>query len=128
RTAGPGEVPDLTADVGTGTAPITIRQAGRDDEWAAGVPEAIGTMEHIASWRRVRELRNPVTALVDPVAVELVPAAPGVDLAPATGAAMRPDGDDVYRLAYRRNGTDWVAPEIFIRLHNTTGRELWCLL
>lgn len=128
RPARPDELADLTAEIAAASTRITIRQADRADEHAVDRDRAVAVMEHIARWRTVQDLRNPVSALDDPVTIEIVPALPGVVRAPATGGALSPDCEDVYRLAYRWEETGWVAPEIFIRLHNRSAGELECLL
>ena len=78
--------------------------------------------EHIARWRRVRELTNPASAVAG-VRLEIVSALPG-----ERGAPLRPGADGLLRLRYRRENGGWVAPTVFVRLHNTTGRALYCVL
>ena len=90
-----------------------------------GIARSVRDLEHIARWTQVRNLANPASALADAVRIEVLPA-------PQNGA--RPPRDQVpppsrhLEFAYVRNGTEWVAPSIFVRLHNTTGTRLFCVL
>jgi hypothetical protein len=95
----------------------------------AGSPhEVVAALEHIARWRLMLRLDNPVTSLHDPVRVEVVRPEPGQQLAPKTGGALPVGDDGVYHLNYRRTPGGWEAPEIFLRLHNTSDRMLYCVL
>ena len=131
RVAAPGEheVPDLrVSEPGPGRA----RLHGVDGSvLAPDIAEAdpvrrarrtVRAGEHIARWRRVRELANPASAVAG-VRLEIVSALPGERPAP-----LRPGADGLLRLCYRRENGGWVAPTVFVRLHNTTGRALYCVL
>jgi hypothetical protein len=47
---------------------------------------------------------------------------------PRDGPGIRPDAGGEIRLRYRRAGGRLVPPRIFVRLHNTGPRPLWCVL
>jgi len=89
---------------------------------------AVSALEHIARWRLIRRLENPVTALADPVHIELVEARPGVALIPDEGRVLTPDESGEYVLSYRPTADGWAAPEVFIRLRNTGPVPLFCVL
>ncbi|MFI1708617.1 caspase family protein [Streptomyces griseoruber] len=85
-------------------------------------------LEHIARWRRIKELHNPVSALPGAVAVEVVAAAGGEAVDARTRPPLRPGPDGAVRLGYRWTRRGWQEPEIFVRLRNTTDRQLYCVL
>jgi hypothetical protein len=128
----PAEVPDLRVVVEPpGVARIVEHGAPLGPAFAdldgAGARRCVAALEHIARWRQVRDLANPVTRLTGAVRVEIVAAPDGVARAPETGPVLRPD-DGVHRLRYRRGPDGWEPPHVFIRLRNTTGRRLFCVL
>lgn len=92
-----------------------------------GTATAVGVLEHIARWRLVRSLTNPVSGLAGAVSVELVPAegnqTPGWE-----PAMLIPDSGGAIALNYRWFDRRWVPPRLHIRLHNTTARRLYCAL
>ncbi|HEU4348780.1 MAG TPA: caspase family protein [Actinoplanes sp.] len=128
RTTGPGEAADLAVTARPGLIRITDATGEQLGSDLPDVASAVGALEHLARWRQIRDLRNPLTGLRNTVRIEIVPAAPGVSRAPETAGAMPRDADDAYRLSYRRGPAGWEAPEIFIRLHNTGSEELYCVL
>lgn len=85
-------------------------------------------LEHIARWRQIKALDNPLSGLANAVTIEVVPAAPGQAVDPRDGAALRTQADGSLALGYRWVGNRWAAPEVFVRLRNNTGRELYCVL
>jgi hypothetical protein len=98
----------------------------RDGLAADGV---VADLEHVARWRQVKNLRNPVSRLHDAVSVEIVEPLPGERHAPRDRAAVRPDEDGALRLAYHREDGEWVPPERFIRLRNNApDRSLFCVV
>lgn len=130
RVAAETSVPDLR---------VTIRPHGLiavDDHHGARVAElsfpdtheVLSALEHIARWRLLLRLENPAPSLKRPVRMEIVRPEPGQTLAPKTGGVIPAGDDGVHRLLYRRTNDGWEAPEIFIRLHNTTSQALYCVL
>jgi hypothetical protein len=112
----------------------TVRVADRDRVRLYDVPpgmdgpRTVGALEHIARWRQVKNLGNPVSRLRDTVSIEIVEPLPHERVAPRDRAAVRPDADGAIRLAYHRQDGGWVAPTRFIRLRNTAPRPLYCVL
>jgi hypothetical protein len=128
RPAAVDEHADLTVEVAAGSLWITD---GTGERLADGPPDIRGTvdtLEHLARWRQIRDLGNPLSGLKNPIDIEIVPAVPGVTEAPKTGGALRPEDDGAYHLRYEGDGSGWAAPEIFVRLHNTGSAELYCVL
>ena len=128
RPARAGETADLGARLGASGVEITDR---RGDHLAAGPPDApaaVAALEHLARWQQIRGLGNTLTGLRDPVLIDLVAAGPGVERSPETGPALSLSADGAYHLAYERTPDGWRPPEIFIRLHNTSDVELYCVL
>jgi hypothetical protein len=94
---------------------------------AAG--KVVADLEHITRWRRIKALENPKSTLAGAVHIELVEAVPGED--PDRAARRRPlaaDDTGAIALEYTRAGGDWIPPEVFVRLRNTSGRQLYCVL
>jgi Caspase domain len=85
-------------------------------------------LEHIARWRQIKALDNPLSGLANAVTIEVVPAAPGQVVDPRDGAALRTRADGSLALGYRWVGNRWAEPEVFVRLRNNTDRELYCVL
>ena len=89
-----------------------------------GIVSTVRDLEHIARWMQVRNLANPASALEGAVVVEVLPAPPGGarpprDHGPSTGSL---------EFTYAATGIGWQPPAAYIRLHNTTGRRLFCVL
>jgi len=126
RAAGPGDTPGLHATLHNGR----VRIADHDDReiTTTDVSRAPAALAHLARWQQVRDLRNPVTGLSGAVRIEIVPAAADRRRAPEDGPATAPDRTGVHRLAYRWDGHQWQPPEVFIRLHNRSDRQLYCVL
>ncbi|MCX4473561.1 caspase family protein [Micromonospora sp. NBC_01655] len=93
-----------------------------------GARRAVRALEHIARWRQLRDLTNPVTGLAGAVAVEVVAARPGETIAPLTRPPVEADADGVVRLRYEPGPAGWVPPTVFVRLHNRSDRRLFCVL
>ncbi|GAA4951705.1 caspase family protein [Actinoplanes utahensis] len=128
-------VPDLRLDLpapgrarilGSDHLPVTGDLAAADDEAAATL--AIRGGEHIARWRHIRTLANPVSPLAGLIRLEIVAAHPGERIMPPDRPALQPDDDGLIRLAYRPGPGGPVAPEVFLRLHNTGDLPLYCAL
>ena len=85
-------------------------------------------LTHIARWRRVKNLQNPVSGLTGAVSLEIVEPWPHETVVPKGRAAVRPDPDGMIRLSYRWQHGEWVPPTRFMRLRNTTQRPLYCVL
>jgi len=142
--AGPGGTPspyvravpiDEDAALRVSTSGGEIRVTGFDgtaltgDLAACGTAGVVARLEHIARWRTVKALTSTSSALADAVRLEVVPVGPGVTTAPRTGGAIAPAGpDEVVLLEYERRAGDWLAPQVFLRLRNTSGRRLYCVL
>ncbi|MFG1917480.1 caspase domain-containing protein [Micromonospora sp. NPDC048898] len=93
-----------------------------------GARQTVHVLEHIARWRQIRELNNPVTGLAGAVTVEVVAARPGERIAPLDRPPVVADADGVLRLRYERGPGGWTPPTIFVRLHNRGDRMLFCVL
>ena len=139
RVAGPGGQPSPhirvveTADLPAAPLLLRVRATGSDlvevtsadHEPLApanrtdhdGLVRTVLDLEHIARWMQVRNLTNPSLALENAVRIEIVPAGAGRPLPPGN-----------LELAYTWTGREWKAPEVFIRLRNTTGKRLYCVL
>ena len=85
-------------------------------------------LEHIARWRRIKELHNPVSAMPNAVAVEVVAVRPGEAVDSGVRPPLRPGPDGSIRLDYRWGPDGWEEPEVFVRLRNTLDRQLYCVL
>jgi hypothetical protein len=89
-----------------------------------GIVSTVRDLEHIARWMQVRNLANPASALDGAVVVDVLPALPGAarppqDAGPSTGSL---------EFAYTATDTGWQPPAAYVRLHNTTGKRLFCVL
>ncbi|MGI5240306.1 caspase family protein [Dactylosporangium sp. CA-139066] len=101
----------------------------RDGLAPADARRIVAELEHIARWRQVRNLRNPASRLHNAVSLEIVEPLPGERNAPRDRAAVRPDDDGAFRLAYHLQDGEWTPPERFVRLrNNTANRSLYCVL
>jgi hypothetical protein len=87
--------------------------------------QTVTTLEHIARWRDVKALSNPRSALAGAVRIDVVTAFPGERTAPLGRPALPLGPDGVVRLAYHAPDRP---PTVFVRLHNTTDRPLYCVL
>jgi hypothetical protein len=90
-----------------------------------GVRRTIRDLEHIARWTQVRNLANPSPALRDAVRLEFLPVRPD-GTRPAQDARPLPRGNLEFQ--YTWTGSEWRPPAVHIRLRNTTGRKLYCVL
>lgn len=130
----PHHLPELTVcEDQTGTVQILDQSRRRlapgrrliDPGDAARV---VADLEHIARWRQVKALANPLSRLANGVRVEVVQWRSGERTAPLDRPALRTDDDGVLRLSYQRGPGGWSPPTVFIRAHNRTGRRLYCVL
>jgi len=128
----PGVVRVLGTD-GSILIPDATRVSGPE-----GAAAVVADLEHIARWRQIRALSNPLSRLSDPhaaaaeaVSIDLFAARPG-ETADAVGdrLPLRTDENGSYTLEYSSSSgpAGWTAPEVFIRLHNNTGKQLYCVL
>lgn len=140
RLVGPGESADglrlrITAPHIDGRPVLAIMRG--DGSQAA--PPVIGhdghsarraalQVEHIARWTMIKDAHGSASSVDGLIRVDVVPAAPHEALAPRTRSAMEPNEAGEIELAYVRTPDGWRAPEVFIRLHNESGRRLWCVL
>jgi len=137
RSAGPGAGPsphvrdvepgsaDLRAEIdASGTVRLADRQGRRLAEVRA--EKAVGALEHIARWTLLSTLANPRSGLTGSVRIEVVEAAALAP--PRTGGSVLAPADGELTLSYVRDGPGWRPPEVFIRLHNTSPRRLFCVL
>jgi hypothetical protein len=97
-------------------------EAGVADE--RGAERLVADLEHVARWRRIKALENPSSRLAGEVRIELIAA----DSAAVAPRVLRTDDSGCVELEYRRHGSEWVAPEVFITLRNTGNRQLYCVL
>jgi hypothetical protein len=89
---------------------------------------AFAVAEHLACWRRIRALENPASELAGTIGFELLRAPAGTRRDPGDGVPLRPGPDGAIALDYTWNGAGWEAPRVFLRLRNTGGRRLYCVL
>ncbi|MGC5052863.1 caspase family protein [Micromonospora sp. DT48] len=129
-----GSVPELRLHVPRrGVAVVLDRHGTRltgelTDVDRDGARQTVQVLEHIARWRQIRELNNPVTDLAGAVTVEVVAAWPGEDRTPLDRPPLDTDADGVVRLRYERAAGGWTPPTVFVRLHNRANRRLFCVL
>lgn len=131
----PTELPDLLL---TAPSPGTVRVSDpsgvpylRDVSGVSRRSDAVrlvADLEHIARWRQVKALQNPASRLTNAVRIEVVPMVDGESAAPPGRVAMRPNSAGAIVLNYRRTAGRWIAPEVFVRLHNATDRPLYGVL
>jgi hypothetical protein len=95
---------------------------------SGGARRVARALEHIARWRQLRDLANPVTGLAGAVTVEVVAARPGETVAPLDRPPVEADDDGVIRLRYGQGPAGWAPPTVFVRLHNRSDRRLFCVL
>ncbi|WP_030434616.1 caspase family protein [Actinoplanes subtropicus] len=127
RDVEPGSPADLRADVDpSGMVGIDDDRGRRRCEVRA--EEAVGALEHIARWTLLSTLVNPRSELAGAVRIEVLEAPADLALAPRTGGSvLEPTGGEL-TLSYLRDGSGRRPPEVFLRLHNTSDRELFCVL
>ncbi|MFF7971570.1 caspase family protein [Streptomyces sp. NPDC007905] len=127
-------LPDVRVHV---PRPATVRITTADgspivpDARCATADEAarvVMDLEHIARWRRIKELHNPVSTLPGAVAVEIVAVGEGEAVDSGVRPPLRPGPDGAVHLDYRWGPNGWEEPEVFVRLRNTTDRQLYCVL
>jgi hypothetical protein len=128
---------ELEIVIGPGTARIT--SAGRQDDPQPLVPDrpvttldeaksVVSDLEHIARWRQIKVLDNGCSGLRNAVWLELLATRPGELVAPAHGEALTAGEDGAVVLDYRWGESGAVAPQVFVKLHNDTDRDLYCAL
>ncbi|MFE6906700.1 caspase family protein [Streptomyces erythrochromogenes] len=106
-------------------SPAAPAVTGHDGDSARRVARQV---EHIGRWAMIKEAHESASSTDGLIRVEVVPAAPHEALAPRGRSGMVPNGAGEIELAYVRTADGWRAPEVFIRLHNDSGRRLWCVL
>lgn len=94
----------------------------------SGEVPIVTQLEHIARWRKIRELENPSSGLANLVQVHLLPPQVGETVIPKTRAGEQPGSAGVIKFEYTHDGRVWKPPSTFIRLDNTSGRKLYCVL
>jgi hypothetical protein len=110
--------------VATSADDVPLAAAVPADE--RGIACTVADLEHVARWLQVRNLENPGSRLRDAVRVEIVRFLPGEPTVPRHRAAEPPGS---VALEYTRDGSGaWTAPSMFVRLRNTTGQRLFCVL
>lgn len=102
-----------------GGALVTGARAVTDAASAAAV---IADVEHIARWRSVKALENPASRIAGAIRIEVI------DADPTGSGPLRTDETGCIALEYTWDGSQWVPPEVFIALRNTSGRQLYCVL
>lgn len=86
-------------------------------------------LDHVARWRRIKALDNPVTGLAGAVRIEVAHALPGETVDPRNRPALPTDATGSLTLRYQRDAAKgWLPPRVFVRLRNTTDRDLYCVL
>ncbi len=89
-----------------------------------GAAQAIARLEHIATWRRLHELRNPAARIGrDAVAMEVFQVSAKEQM---SGRAF-PPGREI-RVEYTRKGGRWRQPMVKVRLTNRSTERLYCAL
>jgi hypothetical protein len=133
--ADPDRIPEIRVAI---RKPDTVRILGSDG--SALVPDVphvsdrdaalrvVADLEHIARWRQIKALGNPRSALAGAIRLELVAARPGELAAPDDRPPLRVDDAGAVVLEYQASADGWTPPDVFVRLHNTTDRELYCVL
>ncbi|MEU8068937.1 MULTISPECIES: caspase family protein [unclassified Micromonospora] len=123
-------MPDLRVSTGGGRIRVLSFDGTplTDDLTRADVHTVVDRLEHLARWRTIRNLANPVSRLADAVKIEVVAAEPGEISAPRDRAPYKPGDDGAVLLTYARAGDRWAPPMVFIRLRNTSDRPLYCVL
>jgi hypothetical protein len=97
------------------------------DEGAATV---VRRLEHLARWHLIKRLDNPGSAIANTVTIEIVPAERSEAQPPRRGdrAPITTSNDGQIHLHYRKTGTTWEHPYVWIYLHNGSPRDLYCTL
>jgi hypothetical protein len=132
RVVAPGDEPGARLLLRARQADETLTVTSADHEPLApavgtgpgDVARTVHDLEHIARWMQVRNLTNPASTLEDAVQIEVVPA-PG-RTRPPRDARPLPAGN--LTVAYRWSAAGWEPPRVVVRLRNTTGRKLFCVL
>jgi hypothetical protein len=93
-----------------------------------GPAEAARALRHIARWRQVLNLENPVSGLDSDITLDVIEAFPGEREIPADRDPIPADETGSVRLRYRRGPTGWEPPTIFIRIRNTGNNDVYCAL
>ncbi|GIF08395.1 caspase family protein [Actinoplanes siamensis] len=106
RPAGLSETPELRVLRGG-------RIEGPDGEVIGGSGPVLRRLEHVARWRQIRDLENPLSRLAGAISMEII----------AGGREVVAEGGEI-NLWYDRGAP----PEITIRLRNRTQRRLYCVL
>ncbi|BCY15491.1 caspase family protein [Actinoplanes sp. L3-i22] len=104
RPAAPDEEPELRVVGGA-------RIVSPEGEVPAGPGTVPQRLEHVARWRQIRALANPLSRLAGAVALELRPGDPDAE-------PIEPEGG-VIHLA---------SDQVYIRMYNRTDRPLYCVL
>lgn len=94
------------------------------DETAADARIVVAQLEHIARWTHIKDLDNPASPLAELIRVEVVAAGPGDTLVAWERPALVPDENGAIRLHYVHGRP----PQVFVRLHNLSGRPLYAVL
>jgi Caspase domain len=134
RRNDPDQLADLTVATPPGKLP-TIRSAdgvaladGSAEPDPSGHLPIVVRLEHIARWRTIRGLANPLSRLAGLVQVELLVPRPGEHRTPDRRVGLRPGATGVVELEYKLDQYGWRPPSIFIRIDNKSDRRLYCVL
>jgi hypothetical protein len=84
---------------------------------AAAAEQVVADLEHIARWRAIKALENPSSHIAGAIHIELR----GAD-------HLDTDQTGCVALEYTWDGLQWVPPEVFVALRNTSDRTLYCVL
>jgi hypothetical protein len=121
RIAGRPVLRILRPDGGPATADV-------EGHGPVAVAQVVARAGHIARWTNLLQLENPVSGLTGAVRIEVLEALDGEQLVPRGRPPTAPSGEGEIRLAYRHLAGRWVPPRVFVQLHNTADRPLWCVL
>jgi len=126
------ELPELVVATRPGEAAI----AAPDGSWlggsrlspGSGVREVVDQLEHMAVWRRIRSLENPVSRLAHAVRLQIIEPRPGEQRTPVDREGLRAGESGAIELRYRRQGPAYLPPTVYLRLDNVSDREVFCVL
>lgn len=94
-----------------------------------GARTVAARLEHLTRWHLIKRLDNPVSTIVGQVTIEIT-SAERSEQPPLPGQRdpLAPAADGTIHLPYRQSPTGWQHPYVFIYLHNTSDRDLYCAL
>ncbi len=128
-------VADLVVSAAQPAAPA-IR--GADGEWLASPPamsqspndtgSVVRSLEHIARWRQIRNIRNPMSRLAGQVRLEVIAPLPRETRTPQHRPGLRCGASGAIELEYIADEYGFSPPCVFLRLDNLSDRRLYCVV